>query len=105
MFSLLFLHLFLYGCNIFVWKKARINYSFILELAPTKELKYRDVYLICAASMAVVVGVLFSHLSLLEKGYSYSQVQVIPGLLVLVSSSDLRSLSLSPNYASSDLGY
>ncbi|KAI4368976.1 hypothetical protein MLD38_017473 [Melastoma candidum] len=83
MFSLLFLHLFLYGCNIFAWKKARINYSFILELAPTKELKYRDVYLICAVSMTIVVGILFSHLSLLEKGYSYSQVQVIPGLLVL----------------------
>ncbi|KAI4379172.1 hypothetical protein MLD38_005502 [Melastoma candidum] len=83
MFSLLFLHLFLYGCNIFVWKKTRINYSFILELCQTKELKYRDVFLICAASMTVVVGVLFSHLSLLEKGYSYSQVKAIPGLLLL----------------------
>lgn len=85
MFSLLFLHLFLYGCNIVAWRKTRINYSFILELAPTKELKYRDVFLICAASMAVIAGVLFSHLSLLEKGYTYSQAQAIPGLLVLVT--------------------
>ncbi|KAF3432615.1 hypothetical protein FNV43_RR27355 [Rhamnella rubrinervis] len=86
MFSLLFLHLLLYGCNIFAWRKARINYSFIFELAPTKELKYRDVFLICTTSMTVVVGIMFVHLSLLTKGYSYAQVQVIPGLLLLVFS-------------------
>ncbi|KAM7276203.1 hypothetical protein ACFE04_018069 [Oxalis oulophora] len=84
MFTLLFLHFFLYGCNIFMWKKARINYSFIFELAPTKELRYRNVFLICTASMTVVVGVMFAHLALLTKGsYSFAQVQAIPGLLVL----------------------
>ncbi|KAG6398970.1 hypothetical protein SASPL_140442 [Salvia splendens] len=82
-FSLLFLHLFLFGCNIFAWRKTRINYSFIFELCPTKELKYRDVFLICTSSMAAVVGVLFVHLLLVEKGYSYAQVQAIPGLLFL----------------------
>ncbi|KAL7603128.1 phosphate transporter PHO1 homolog 1 [Lactuca sativa] len=84
MFSLLFLHFFLYGCNIFMWRKTRINYSFIFELSPTRELKYRDIFLICTMSMAVVVGVLFVHLSLMDKGYSYSQVELIPGLLLLV---------------------
>ncbi|KAL0408804.1 UNVERIFIED_CONTAM: Phosphate transporter [Sesamum radiatum] len=84
MFSLLFLHFFLYGCNIFMWRKTRINYSFIFELSPTKELKYRDVFLICTTSMTAVVGILFVHLSLVEKGYSYAQVQVIPGLLLLL---------------------
>ncbi|KAK8487025.1 hypothetical protein V6N11_068395 [Hibiscus sabdariffa] len=84
MFSLLFLHFFLYGCDIFMWRKARINYSFIFELAPTKELKYRDVFLICTTSMTAVVGVMFVHLSLVTKGYSYAQVQAIPGLLLLV---------------------
>ncbi|PON79407.1 SPX domain containing protein [Parasponia andersonii] len=83
MFGLLFLHFFLYGCNIFAWRKTRINYSFIFELAPTKELKYRDVFLICTTSMTVVVGVMFVHLSFLTKGYSYTQVQAIPGLLLL----------------------
>ncbi|KAL1828878.1 hypothetical protein ACET3Z_007290 [Daucus carota] len=85
MFSLLFLHFFLYGCNIFAWKKTRINYSFIFELSPTKDLKYRDVFLICTMAMTAVVGVLFIHISLIAKGYSYSQVQVIPGLLLLIS--------------------
>ncbi|KAJ7954027.1 Phosphate transporter PHO1-like protein [Quillaja saponaria] len=84
MFSLLFLHFFLYGCNIFAWRKTRINYSFIFELASTKELKYRDIFLICTASMSAVVGVMFLHMLLLTKGYSYAQVQAIPGLLTLV---------------------
>ncbi|KAJ0095339.1 hypothetical protein Patl1_16550 [Pistacia atlantica] len=84
MFTLLFLHFFLYGCNIFMWRKTRINYSFIFELAPTKELKYRDVFLICTTSMTAVVGVLFIHLSLVTKGYSYTQVEAIPGLLPLI---------------------
>lgn len=81
--SLMFLHFFLYGCNIVMWRKSRINYSFIFELAPTKELKYRDVFLICTTAMTAVVGVMFIHLSLLTKRYSYSQVQAIPGLLFL----------------------
>ncbi|KAJ6800569.1 phosphate transporter PHO1-3 [Iris pallida] len=84
MFSLLFLHLFLYGCNIFMWRKMRINYSFIFEFALTKELKYRDVFLICTTSMTVVVGVMFAHLALVAKGYSSTQVQAIPGILLLM---------------------
>jgi hypothetical protein len=86
MFSLLFLHFFLYGCNVFAWRKARINYSFIFELCPTKELKYRDVFLICTASMSAVMGVMFVHLALVTKGYSNAQVRAIPGLLLLVIS-------------------
>ncbi|WOL03843.1 hypothetical protein Cni_G12563 [Canna indica] len=84
MFSLLFLHLFLYGCNIFMWRKTRINYAFIFEFAPTKELKYREVFLICTTSMTVVVGVMFAHLALTAKGYSSTQVQAIPGFLFLM---------------------
>lgn len=84
MFSLLFLHFFLYGCNIFMWRKTRINYSFIFELAPTKDLKYRDVFLICTTSLTAVIGVLFAHLALVAKGHSYAQVQAIPALLLLV---------------------
>lgn len=86
MFSLFFLHLFAYGCNIFMWRKTRINYTFIFEFTPTKELKYRDVFLICTTSMTIVVGVMFAHLTLIVKGYSSSAVQAIPGCLLLVCS-------------------
>ncbi|XP_072964118.1 phosphate transporter PHO1-3 [Typha angustifolia] len=84
MFSLLFLHLFLYGCNIFMWRKTRINYSFIFEFSPTKELKYRDVFLICTTSMTIVVGFMFSHLALTVRGYSSTEIQAIPGILLLM---------------------
>ncbi|KAF8378490.1 hypothetical protein HHK36_029832 [Tetracentron sinense] len=84
MFSLLFLHFFLYGCNIFMWRRARINYSFIFELSPTKELKYRDVFLVCTMSMTAVMGIMFAHLSLIAKGNSSTQVLAIPGLLFLL---------------------
>ncbi|KAF0904507.1 hypothetical protein E2562_035066, partial [Oryza meyeriana var. granulata] len=84
MFSLFFLHLFLYGCNIFMWRKTRINYTFIFEFTPTKELKYRDVFLICTTSMTIVIGVMFAHLTLIVKQYSSCAVQAIPGALLLV---------------------
>lgn len=84
MFSLVFLHFFLYGCNILAWRKTRINYNFIFELAPTKDLKYRDIFLICTMAMTVVVGVMFLHLTLLTKGYPYDQIHDIPGYLLLV---------------------
>ncbi|KAL0682851.1 hypothetical protein Bca4012_049699 [Brassica carinata] len=41
-------------------------------------------YMETASSMSVITGVMFAHLSLLAKGYSFGQVQVIPGLLLLV---------------------
>ncbi|WVZ12176.1 hypothetical protein V8G54_016706 [Vigna mungo] len=123
MFSLVFLHFFLYGCNILAWRKTRINYSFIFELAPTKELKYRDIFLICTMAMSTVVGVTFLHLTLLTKG-SYAKVQDIPGLLLLVVMLDffmadqlcsqvpmLRSLEyvacyyITGSYKTQDYGY
>ncbi|KAL0905708.1 hypothetical protein M5K25_024148 [Dendrobium thyrsiflorum] len=51
---------------------------------PTKELKYRDVFLICATSMTIVVGIMFAHLSCTLKGYNSTQVQAIPGILLLM---------------------
>ncbi|OAY84913.1 Phosphate transporter PHO1-3 [Ananas comosus] len=105
---------------------ARINYSFIFEFAPTKELKYRDVFLICTASMTIVVGVMFAHLTLTVKGHSSSstRVQAIPGILLLVVMVDffmadqlcsqvpmLRSLEylacyyITGSYKTQDYGY
>ncbi|XP_051122380.1 phosphate transporter PHO1-3-like isoform X2 [Andrographis paniculata] len=83
MFSLIFLHLFLYGCNIVMWRKVEINYSFIFELSPSEELKQGDVFLICATSMVAVIGVLFIHLTLVAKGFSFARAQAIPGFLLL----------------------
>ncbi|CAN4091090.1 unnamed protein product [Withania somnifera] len=84
MFALLSLHLFMYGCNLFLWKSTRINYNFIFEFQPKTALKYRDAFLIGTCLMTSVVGALVIHLILLSSGFSPSQVDAIPGILLLL---------------------
>ncbi|KAE8714640.1 long-chain-alcohol oxidase FAO1-like [Hibiscus syriacus] len=83
-FALLSLHLFLYGCNLLMWKKTRINYNFIFEFAPNTALKYRDAFLICTALMTSVVGALVIHLLLSAAAFPPTHVDTIPGILLLV---------------------
>ncbi|XP_019180710.1 PREDICTED: phosphate transporter PHO1 [Ipomoea nil] len=83
MFALLSLHVFLYGCNLFLWKSTRINYNFIFEFQPKTALKYRDAFLICTSLMTAVVGAMVVHLILLSKGFTSNQVHDIPGVLIL----------------------
>lgn len=84
MFALLSLHMFMYGCNLFTWKHARINYNFIFEYQSSTALKYRDAFLICTTTMTTVVGALVIHLILGLTGFSPVQVDSIPGLLLLI---------------------
>ncbi|XP_022740115.1 phosphate transporter PHO1-like isoform X2 [Durio zibethinus] len=83
-FALLSLHLFLYGCNLFMWKNARINDNFIFEFAPNTALKYRDAFLICTTFMTSVVGAMVIHLLLRIGGFSPTHVDSIPGILLLI---------------------
>ncbi|KAH9308593.1 hypothetical protein KI387_036504 [Taxus chinensis] len=87
MLALLNLHIFLYGCNIFMWRSARINYSFIFEFSPNSEVKYRDVFLMCSTLMTLLVGAMVAHLTLrANAGFSFSplHVDVIPAFLLLL---------------------
>ncbi|GFY93125.1 phosphate 1 [Actinidia rufa] len=84
MFALLSLHLFMYGCNLFMWKSTRINYNFIFEFQHSTALKYRDAFLICTSLMTAVVAAMVIHLLLLSNGVSPHQVDAIPGILLLV---------------------
>ncbi|PPD79487.1 hypothetical protein GOBAR_DD23601 [Gossypium barbadense] len=83
-FALLSLHMFLYGCNMMMWKNTRINYNFIFEFAPNTALKYRDAFLICTTLMTCIVGALLIHLLLTAAAISPSHVDTIPGFLLLV---------------------
>ncbi|XP_010670983.2 phosphate transporter PHO1 isoform X1 [Beta vulgaris subsp. vulgaris] len=83
-FALLSLHLFMYGCNLLMWKSTRINYTFIFEFSPKTALKYRDAFLICTSLMTSVVGALVIHLILRSSGFSAQQVDIIPGILLLI---------------------
>ncbi|KAK6914124.1 EXS, C-terminal [Dillenia turbinata] len=84
MFALLSLHLFMYGCNLFMWKSTRINYNFIFEFSPNTSLKYRDAFLICTSIMTAVVGAMVIHLVLTANNFSPHQVNAIPGILLLL---------------------
>ncbi|XP_028769610.1 phosphate transporter PHO1-like [Neltuma alba] len=84
-FALLSLHLFMYGCNLFMWKSTRINYNFIFEFQPNTALKHRDAFLISATFMTAVVGAMIIHLLLKAAGFSPGQVDDIPGILLLLS--------------------
>ncbi|KAL5781664.1 hypothetical protein ACOSP7_006693 [Xanthoceras sorbifolium] len=84
-FALLCLHLFMYGCNLFMWRSKRINYNFIFEFSPSTALKYRDAFLICTTFMTAVVGAMVVHLLLRASGFLPSQVDAIPGILLLIS--------------------
>ncbi|KAL2463566.1 Phosphate transporter PHO1 [Forsythia ovata] len=83
MFALLSLHMFMYGCNLFVWKSTRINCNFIFEFQSSTALNYRDAFLICTSLMTAVVGAMVIHLILLSEGFSPLQVNTIPGILLL----------------------
>ncbi|XP_076923981.1 phosphate transporter PHO1-like [Bidens hawaiensis] len=84
MFALLSLHLFMYGCNLFLWKATRINYNFIFEFQASTALKYRDAFLIGTSMMTAVVSAMVLHLVLVSKGFSPTNVDTIPGILLLI---------------------
>ncbi|KAK4794322.1 hypothetical protein SAY86_012316 [Trapa natans] len=83
-FALLSLHLFMYGCNLFMWRSTRINYNFIFEFSPSTSLKYRDAFLICTSFMTAVVSAMVVHLLLRANDFSNSQVDAIPGILLMI---------------------
>ncbi|GAB2217751.1 hypothetical protein Drorol1_Dr00000962 [Drosera rotundifolia] len=84
-FALMSLHLFMYGCNLFMWKATRINYNFIFEFSPKTSLKARDVFLICMSIMTVVIGSMVVHLILKSKGFLPFKVDSLLGILILIS--------------------
>lgn len=90
-FGLLSLHLFMYGCNLYLWKKTRINYNFIFEFQPNTALKHSDAFLICTSLMTVVMGAMLLHLLLFSRGFSPNQVNAIPGFIFLVSHSQFSN--------------
>ncbi|KAF6169777.1 hypothetical protein GIB67_034169 [Kingdonia uniflora] len=83
MFALLSLHLFCYGCNLYMWRGTRINYNFIFEFSPSTSLKYRDVFLICTSIMTAVVGTMVIHLISRSSVLAPSHIDAIPGVLFL----------------------
>ncbi|KAL2613442.1 hypothetical protein R1flu_025134 [Riccia fluitans] len=63
MTALLLLHMYMYGWNVYLWRRTRINYAFIFEFAPGTELCYRKVLLV-STGLTVVLGMgLLGHIT------------------------------------------
>ncbi|KAG8060687.1 hypothetical protein GUJ93_ZPchr0002g23920 [Zizania palustris] len=83
MFALISLHTFLYGCNLFMWKRTRISHNFIFDFSSSTALTHRDAFLMSASIMCTVVGALIINLFLKNAGVPYANA--LPGALLLLS--------------------
>ncbi|BAF10378.1 phosphate transporter PHO1-2 [Oryza sativa Japonica Group] len=83
MFALISLHIFLYGCNLFMWKNTRINHNFIFDFSSNTALTHRDAFLMSASIMCTVVAALVINLFLKNAGVAYANA--LPGALLLLS--------------------
>nr|CAB3451457.1 unnamed protein product [Digitaria exilis] len=83
MFALISLHVFLYGCNLFMWKSTRINHNFIFDFSSSTALTHRDAFLMSASIMCTVVAALVINLFLRNAGATYTDA--LPGALLLLS--------------------
>ncbi|CAN6239095.1 unnamed protein product [Urochloa humidicola] len=83
MFALISLHVFLYGCNLFMWKSTRINHNFIFDFSSSTALTHRDAFLMSASIMCTVVFSLVINLFLRNAGATYTDA--LPGALLLLS--------------------
>lgn len=91
MIVLLLLHLYMYGWNVYLWQRTRINYAFIFEFAAGTELSYREVLLVCTGLTVVLGGGMLGHLA---SDFSESVlIDLIPLGTVVVSRS--RSVFIS----------
>ncbi|KAG2654842.1 hypothetical protein PVAP13_1NG563700 [Panicum virgatum] len=81
MFALISLHVFLYGCNLFMWKSTRINHNFIFDFSSSTALTHRDAFLMSASIMCTVVAALVINLFLRNAGATYTDA--LPGALLL----------------------
>lgn len=88
MLALVLLHMYLYGWNVYIWRRVRINYAFIFEFSPGSELRYREVLLLCTAMTTALIGAMVVHLSIhstLINTRASAYLDLIPLGVLLVS--------------------
>lgn len=85
-FSMLFLillHMYIYGWNVYAWRKTRINYAFIFEFAPKTELRNREVLLVSTGLTTMVLAGMVSHLVAYSTPNSHINPDYIPLITIL----------------------
>jgi hypothetical protein len=82
------IHMYMYGWNLYMWKRVRINYTFIFEFSRGSELHYEEVLLVYTTLTTVLIGAMVMHLSIhsmLFHAQASANVDFIPMVVMLVS--------------------
>jgi hypothetical protein len=82
----------MYGCNLFMWKRTRINQNFIFDFTPNTALKHQDAFLMSASIICMAVAALVINLFLRNAGASYANV--VPGALIVVSNTTIYGTAI-----------
>ncbi|KAH9305024.1 hypothetical protein KI387_009428, partial [Taxus chinensis] len=59
---LLLFHIYMYGLNVYFWKRTRINYAFIFEFAPGTEMRGLEVMILSTGLLTIVISSIVAHL-------------------------------------------
>ncbi|OAE31554.1 hypothetical protein AXG93_3415s1140 [Marchantia polymorpha subsp. ruderalis] len=63
MMGLILIHMYMYGCDIYLWRRMHINYGFIFEFSPGNVLRYREMFLLCTSLTCVYLGIMVGHIA------------------------------------------
>ncbi len=58
------IHMYMYGWNLYMRKRARMDYTFIFEFSRGFELHYEEVFVVYIALTTVLIGATMMHLSI-----------------------------------------
>eukprot|EP00850_Spirogloea_muscicola_P013246 SM000089S23802 [mRNA] locus=s89:54439:59931:- [translate_table: standard] len=82
--ALVLLHSYLYGWNVWLWRRTRINYAFIFEFAPGTELRYREVLLISSCLNVILLGGMVIHLVVHARAFDRHNASELVPLFTLL---------------------
>jgi len=62
--ALVLIHMYMYGWNLYMRKRARMDYTFIFEFSRGSKLHYEEALVVCTALTTVLIGATVTHLSI-----------------------------------------
>ncbi|CAJ2669017.1 unnamed protein product, partial [Trifolium pratense] len=88
LFGYIVLHMTVYSANVYLWRRFKINYSFIFGFKEGTELGYREVFLLSSGLAVLSLAAVLSNLDMEmdERTKSFSEfTELVPlGLVIVV---------------------
>ncbi|XP_073310362.1 phosphate transporter PHO1 homolog 9-like isoform X1 [Primulina huaijiensis] len=64
LFGFIFLHMLMYGVNTYLWRRFRVNYTFIFGFRSGTELGFREIFLLASAFSVLTLVAVLSNLDM-----------------------------------------